>query len=208
MLHKLTWRYATKEFDPNKKVDEETITSLLKLTNLSASSYGLQPYEFVVVSNQELQDKLVEHSFGQQQIADASHVVVICAKTEISEAFIDQYVENIAEVREQDLAELQGYADMMKGSIGKQHPEQQLIWSQKQCYIALGTLLLAAADAKVDSCPMEGFDPEAYNELLGLSSEGLHATIVVPLGYRSVNDSYQHLAKVRRPLGDIVTLKY
>ena len=208
MLHRLDWRYATKEFDPEKVLEEEVVTELLKVMNLSASSYGLQPYEFIVIKNKDLQEKLVEVSFGQRQVVDASHLIVIAAKTEVDDAYIDAYIANIAKIREQKIQELEGYSQMMKGAVGSKPQSEQLIWAQKQCYIALGSLLIAAADAKIDACPMEGFDPEAYNEILGLDKEGLHATLVVPLGYRAITDGYQHLAKVRKPLGDMVQLKY
>lgn len=208
MLHKLQWRYATKQFDTEKKVSEEDVTTLLDAMNLAASSYGLQPYEFVVVKNQALQKQLQAVSFNQAQVADASHLIVICAKTEVTPEYIDSYIKRIAEVREVEIDSLGGYADMMKQSIGSQDPDAQLTWAQKQCYTVLGTLLLACADLKIDACPMEGFIPASYNELLGLSAQGLHATIVIPIGYRDVHDSYQHVKKVRRSLADMVHLQY
>ena len=208
MLHKLQWRYATKKFDTTREIEEEHITQLLKAMNLSASSYGLQPYTFVVVKNDELQQKLQDAAYGQAQVTEASHVVVIAAKTEINDEYIDSYIKNIAETRNQSIDELTGYADMMKNGIGSQEHSEQLTWSQRQCYIPLGTLLFAAADMKIDACPMEGFDADAFDELLELKEDGLHATVMITLGYRSVDDKYQHEKKVRKELTDIVSLRY
>jgi len=208
MLHKLQWRYATKKFDTTREIEEEHITQLLKAMNLSASSYGLQPYTFVVVKNDELQQKLQDAAYGQAQVTEASHVVVIAAKTEINDKYIDSYIKNIAETRTQSIDELTGYADMMKNGIGSQEHSEQLTWSQRQCYIPLGTLLFAAADMKIDACPMEGFDADAFDELLELKEDGLHATVMITLGYRSVDDKYQHEKKVRKELTDIVSLRY
>ena len=208
MLHKLEWRYATKMFDKEREIKEEDLTTLLEAMNLTASSYGLQPYEFVVVKKQEMLDRLKEVSFQQSQISDASHLIVICAKTEISSGYIDSYISNIAHVRGTEISTLEPYAQMMKQTIGAQDAQAQLTWSQKQCYTVLGTLLLACADLKIDACPMEGFIPESYNEILGLKEHGLHATIAIPIGYRHVQDSYQHAKKVRKQLADMVHLKY
>lgn len=206
MLHKLQWRYATKKFDPTKEVDEEIINDLLKAMNLSASAYGLQPYKFVVVHDDALQKRLQEAAFGQPQVADASHLIVITARTEITSTDIDSYIANIAETRNQKVEDLQGYADMMKNDLLSRDQKDQLAWSQRQSYIPLGTLLVAAADKKVDACPMEGFNPDAFDEILEL--DGYHATAMVALGYRSVDDKYQHEAKVRKDLTDITSLRY
>lgn len=206
MLHKLQWRYATKKFDPTKKVEEDTIKDLLQAMNLAASSYGLQPYKFVVVHNDELQKKLQEAAYGQPQVVDASHLVIITARTEITENDIDEYIQNIATTRNQSIESLQEYAESMKQDLLSREKRDQLSWSQRQSYIPLGTLLLTAADKKVDACPMEGFKPKAFNEILEL--EGFHATAMIALGYRSVNDTYQHAKKVRKKLTDITTLKY
>lgn len=206
MLHKLQWRYATKQFDPTKEVEEDTVNDLLQAMNLAASSYGLQPYKFIVVHNDELQKKLQEAAFGQPQVADASHLIIIAARTEITEDDISDFINNIAETRNQDVKELEGLAEMMKGDLLSRTKENQLSWAQRQSYIPLGTLLLAAADKKVDACPMEGFNPDAFNEILEL--DGYHATAMVALGYRSIQDKYQHAPKVRKKLTDITSLKY
>ena len=208
MLHKLQWRYATKKFDPEKKIDEDTVTELLKAMNLTASSYGLQPYSFIVVHNDQLQDRLKEAAYGQSQVADASHVIVIAAQKNISENQIDDYIENIAKTRNQSIESLSGFGDSIKDVVLSMDQSQQLSWAQRQCYIPLGTLLIAAADKKVDACPMEGFDVEKFNDILGLNEHDLHATVMITLGHRSVKDEYQHEEKVRKKLTDIVELRY
>ncbi|MFT7328247.1 MAG: nitroreductase [Crocinitomicaceae bacterium] len=208
ILHKLEWRYATKKFDSEKQVSEENITELLKAMNLTASSYGLQPYEFIVIKNQELQNTLMSASYDQSQVGDASHVIVIAAKTKMTESYIEEYIAYMAELREKNIEELKGYRDMMVNTINSMTDKEYSTWAQKQCYAVLGTLLLAAADLKIDACPMEGFDNKKYNELLDLDSKNLHATLVIPVGYRSVDDDTQHDAKVRRPLTEIAKLEY
>ena len=208
LLHKLQWRYATKKFDPEKEVAEDDITELLKAANLSASSYGLQPYEIIVIKDQELQDQLRTVSWNQSQISDASHIVVLAAKTSLNTAFIDDYIENIMHERQVSKESLGGYHQMMIDGPGSWTDDQVLAWAQKQCYIVLGTLLMAAADLKIDACPMEGFEADAYDELLGLKDQGLHTTLVIPIGYRSVDDAMQHAKKIRRHLNDIVELRY
>ncbi|MFT6361135.1 MAG: nitroreductase/dihydropteridine reductase [Candidatus Paceibacteria bacterium] len=208
LLHKLEWRYATKKFDSEKKVPEEEVTELLKAMNLTASSYGLQPFEFVVVKNQDIQDQLLPVSWNQSQLSDASHVIVIAAKTNMTADYIQDYIQRIADVRKVNLEDLEGYKQMMIGGPGTWSEDQVILWSQKQCYTVLGTLLLAAADLKIDACPMEGFQPDAYDEILGLKEQGLHATLVIPIGYRSAEDSTQHDAKSRRHLDDIIELRY
>ncbi len=208
ILHKLEWRYATKQFDPEKEVAEDHITELLKATNLTASSYGLQPYEIIVIKNQELQDQLRPVSWNQSQISDASHVIVLAAKTTMNTDDIQSYIENIMQVRGVDAESLEGYKQMMLDGPGSWSDDQVTLWAQKQCYIALGTLLIAAADLKIDTCPMEGFEPEKYNEILELNDRNLTATLVLPIGYRSVDDAMQHAKKVRKALDEIVALEY
>lgn len=207
ILHKLQWRYATKKFDPEKIVAEEDITELLKAMNLSASSSGLQPYKFIVIHNKELQQQLRSVSFDQPQITDASHLIVIVAKNEVSPEDIKAYVSRTAEIRN-IAASLDGLEQSLLKGIASKNPIEQLQWAQRQCYLPLATLLIAAADLKIDTCPMEGFIPEEYDRILGLSEQGLHATVIAAIGYRSREDNLQHAKKSRRTLDDIVELRY
>ena len=208
MIHKLQWRYATKKFDSDKYLQEEQVTELLKATNLSASSYGLQPYKIIVVKDKELQAQLKEAAYGQDQLLDASHVVIFAAQKNITGEYIDAYVSNIAETRDKKIDDVQEYGNSMKSVLLDRTADEQLVWSQKQAYIALGTLLIAAADKKIDACPMEGFNADAFDKILGLDELGLRTTVIVPIGIRSVHDSYQHEKKVRRALSEMVVLRY
>ena len=200
----LEWRYATKEFDVNKKVSEEDLTGLLEDANLSATAYGLQPFEFVVVSNQEVKDSLVEHSYGQKQVAENSHLVVLAARTDIDENYITEYTERIEKIRDLPKGSVDEFKNMMLSVFTNMPQQDKMVWAQKQAYIILGTLMVSAASRKIDSCPMEGFDPEAYDKVLGLTEKNLHATLAFPIGYRLETDKTQQYIKVRKSLDDIV----
>lgn len=208
ILHKLQWRYATKKFDPQKKVSEENITELLKAMNLSASGSGLQPYKFIVVHNNELQQQLREVSYNQPQVTDASHIIVVAAKTEVVPEYIETYIQRTAEIRGIPTESLKGLEQSLLNNIGSKNSREQLQWAQRQCYLPLATLLIAAADLKIDVCPMEGFIPEEYDRILGLQDQGLHATVIAAVGYRSQDDKLQFAKKSRRTLDDIVELRY
>lgn len=200
----LRWRYATKKFDPTNSVKEETVHQLLEATNLSATSYGLQPFKFIVIQNQSLQDQLVASSYGQRQVADASHVIVIASRTDINEDYIEEYLNLVETERGLEPGSMDDYKSIMGGTVTGMPPETMRQWTEKQCYIALGTLLAACALAKIDACPMEGFVAEEYNKILGLEKLNLESTLVVPIGFRSEDDETQHNKKVRRPLENMV----
>ena len=192
------WRYATKKFDATKKVSDADLQTLKEAIRLSASSYGLQPYQVILVENPELRAKLQPAAWGQAQIIDASHVLVFANVTNIGDAEIDAYLNNMAETRGLPLDALQGYGDFMKSKISTLPVEQRNIWTSKQTYIALGNLLNAAAELNIDVTPMEGFEPEKVNEILGLNERGLHASLIAPIGYRHADDATQSYAKVRK----------
>lgn len=208
LVNTLKWRYATKEFDTEKKLNEEQITDLLKGMNLAPSSLGLQPYEFIIVSNKELQNKLREHSYDQAQISDASHVVVIATKKTIPELYINDYLKRTAEIRNVPVEALDGFKSMINGFVSTKTDSEIFSWAQKQAYIVLGVLMAQCADMHIDSCPMEGFNPLKYNELLELNERGLHTTLVIPIGYRSEADEYAQKKKSRHHLDEITTLHY
>ena len=192
------WRYATKKFDATKKVSNEDLDTLKEAIRLSSSSYGLQPYKVIFVENPELRAQLQPVSWGQTQIVDASHLIVFANVTNIGETEIDAYFKNLTETRNIPMEALQGYADFMKSKITSLSEEAKNIWTSKQTYLALGNLLNAAAELKVDVTPMEGFEPEQYNEILGLKKLGLNASLVAPIGYRHEEDATQHYVKVRK----------
>lgn len=192
------WRYATKKFDATKKVSNEDLETLKEAIRLSSSSYGLQPYKVLIVENPELRAQLQPVSWGQTQIVDASHLIVFANVTNIGETEIDAYFKNLTETRNIPMEALQGYADFMKSKITSLSEEARNIWTSKQTYLALGNLLNAAAELKIDVTPMEGFEPEQYNEILGLKKLGLNASLVAPIGYRHEEDATQHYVKVRK----------
>ena len=202
----LNWRYATKKFDSEKEISEKDLNMLLESIQLSASSYGLQPYEIKVVKNKETRQKLKAAAWNQTQVTDASYLLVFANLTHVNEAYVDTYLDNIAETRNLSREDLQGMEDMIKNTTLKLPAEAQNTWAAKQAYIALGNLLSAAANLKIDACPMEGFDAEKFDEILGLKTENLTTAVIAPIGYRSDDDQYQHLAKVRKSKSDLIEI--
>jgi len=202
----LNWRYATKKFDAKKEISSEELASLLESIQLTASSYGLQPYEVIVVKNSEIREKLKAAAWNQTQITEASHLVVLANLTHVNEAYVNTYLDNIAETRNMSREDLQGLEDMIKSTTLKLPAEAQNTWAAKQAYIALGNLLSAAASQKIDACPMEGFDAEKFDEILGLKNRNLTTAVIAPIGYRSHEDQYQHLTKVRKSKEDLIEL--
>lgn len=199
------WRYATKKFDATKKVSTEDLETLKKAIQLSSSSYGLQLYKVFIIENPEVRAQLQPVSWGQSQIVDASHLLVFANIVNVQESHIDAYVQNIADTRGLSVEDLKGYSDFMKSKIVPLPVEQKAVWTSKQTYLALGNLLNAAAELKIDVTPMEGFEPEKYNEILGLNALGLNASLVAAVGYRHEEDATQHYVKVRKPKQELFT---
>lgn len=202
-LENQNWRYATKKFDAAKKVSQGSMDFLKEAIRLSTSSYGLQAYKIILVENPEIRAKLQPASWGQSQIVDASHLIVFANYTKIDNEDIDSYLNTIATTRNIPIEAVSGYGDYMKGAILKKSYEEINIWNQKQTYLALGNLLAAAAEIKVDVTPMEGFVPAQYNEILGLDKLNLNAALVAAVGYRSEEDATQHNKKVRKSNEDL-----
>jgi nitroreductase len=200
----LSWRYATKKFDPAKKLSDADLEELTNVLRLSPSSYGIQPWKFLIISDPAIRSELRKAAWDQAQITDASHLVVLCAKTTLRKEDIDEYIAHIATTRGIGSDALTPLHDMIMGSLSRQTPEGITGWNQKQVYIALGLLLSAAAQKQIDSCPMEGFDATAFDNILGLSAQGLTATVLCPLGYRAADDEAAQHAKVRFPKDKIV----
>ena len=197
------WRYATKKFDATKKVSTEDLETLKKAIQLSSSSYGLQLYKVFIIENPEVRAQLQPVSWGQSQIVDASHLLVFANIVNVQESHIDAYVQNIADTRGLSVEDLKGYSDFMKSKIVPLPVEQKAVWTSKQTYLALGNLINASAELKIDVTPMEGFDAEKYNDILGLTQLGLNASLVAPAGYRHEDDSTQHSQKVRKPIEEL-----
>lgn len=204
-IENLQWRYATKKFDASQKVSDENLKILLESMQLTASSYGLQPYHIFIITNSEIREKLKPVSWDQTQIVDASHLIVLASKTKVDADWIDGYLTNMSETRNIPFEALNDYSDFMKSKILPLSPEEQATWAAKQNYLVLGNLMSAAAELKIDTCPIEGFEPEAYNKILGLSEKKLNATLVAAIGYRSSEDESQHYKKVRQPENELFT---
>ena len=204
----MRWRYATKKFDPQKFVDQTLVDELLDIANLTPTSYGLQPFKLIVLKNQEIQNKLVASSYGQRQVADASHVLVIAARTDVDANYIRDYVAMVESQRNLEAGTMNDYCQVMIGSMTRLSPESLSDWAAKQAYIALGTVMAACAALQIDACPMEGFIPQEYNQILSLEQYQLDAVLVVPIGYRAKDDATQHNPKVRRPIEDMVIRIY
>lgn len=192
------WRYATKKFDATIKISTNDLETLKEAIRLSTSSYGLQLYKVFIIENPEVRAQLQPASWGQSQIVDASHLFVFANYVDVQEKHIDQYLMNIAQTRAISLEDVKGYGDFMKNSLIGLPQDKKAIWTSKQTYLALGNLLNAAAELKIDVTPMEGFEPEKYNNILGLNTLGLNASLVAAVGYRHKEDTTQHLAKVRK----------
>jgi nitroreductase / dihydropteridine reductase len=200
----LHWRYATKKFDTSKALPAEDLEYILAAGNLAATSYGLQPFNIIVVTDEAKKQALMGHAYNQLQVGENAALIVLAARTDVDATFIATYTARIESERGLPAGAIDGYKDMMTGHLTSLSAETRLVWAQKQAYIALGTMMVAAAEKQVDSCPMEGFDPAKFDEVLGLAAMNLHATIVLPIGYRSSTDETAQYKKVRRTLADIV----
>jgi nitroreductase len=204
-LGELHWRYATKQFDPQRKISATDWAALEEVLVLSPSSGGLQPWTFVVVDDPAVREKLKPAAYGQAQITDASHLVVFTAKKSFGEADVDEFIAHTAKVRGAPLEALKPFRDMLVGGIVQaKDPQTRKEWAARQTYIALGNLLTSAAVLGIDACPMEGFSPAQFDEILGLDAKGLTSTVICTLGYRSVTDAYASLPKVRFPREKVI----
>lgn len=198
LLSALEWRYATKVFDPKRKIADDTWTSLEKSLILTPSSFGLQPWKFIVIQDQVLREELVPHAWKQRQVADCSHLLVIAVPKLLQETHIDANINRMIEVRGGSADGLLGFRNMVAGFRTQLEATGGLEqWAKLQAYIALGQFMLAASLLEIDTCPMEGFVPEKFDEILGLEKEGLTAAVLCPAGYRSEDDRYAGLPKVR-----------
>ena len=205
LLEQLNWRYATKQFDASRKIPAEQWAALEGALHLSPSSFGMQQWAFVVVEDPALREQLKAASWGQPQITDASHMVVFAAKKEVTEKDVDTYMQRIAEVRGVSPADLSGFRDMVAGMVlqGKTEDERA-VWTSRQVYIPIGVLLTSAALMGLDACPMEGFNAAEYDRILGLGEKGLTPLAVVTVGYRSPEDKYAELPKVRFAAEEVI----
>lgn len=199
------WRYATKKFDTTKIISNEDLETLKEAIRLSTSSYGLQPYKVFIIENKEIRAKLQPLSWGQTQITEASHLLVFANEVDLQDKHIESLIKNMAVTRGLEEENLHGYSNFMKSKIITLDVEMKSVWTSKQTYLALGNLINAAAELKIDVTPMEGFESDKYNEVLDLNKQGLNASLVAAIGYRHEDDKTQHFAKVRKSTNELFT---
>ncbi|MGL6074304.1 MAG: NAD(P)H-dependent oxidoreductase [Fimbriiglobus sp.] len=204
LLSALKWRYAVKKFDATKTIPAATWSAIEESLVLSPSSYGLQPWKFFVVTDPAKRQQLLPHSWGQQQVVDASHMVIFAMKLNFQPPEAQRLIDRIVEVRGVPAPALDGYKGMMAGFLSRTPQAEIDIWAQHQIYIALGNLMTSAAVLGVDACPMEGFLPAKYDEVLGLPAKGYRSIVMATLGYRAAEDAYASLPKVRYAHSDLV----
>lgn len=202
VIESLQWRYASKSMN-GAQIEEATLDYILEAIRLSASSYGLQPFTVQVISDAELKNKLAPAAYNQPQINQSSQLLVFCVWNDVTEAHVDAYMQDMAEQRVVSLESLAGFKAMILGAVKNLSVEQKQTWAAKQAYIALGTAMVAAAEQKVDATPMEGFNAQQVDEILGLDQQGLKSTVLLVLGKRSAEDALASMAKVRRSKNDL-----
>lgn len=203
-IEKLQWRYATKKFDASKTLSEEKLNILKETFNLTATSFGLQPLKLVVISNAELKEQLVPLTYNQPQVRDASHVFILCIEKKINENFIIDHFRRVEGTRNTPRTILEPFEKNLIASFTEKDTAEIRDWMINQLYLTLGALLTVCAVENIDSCPMEGFEPEKYDELLGLDKKGLESILVLPIGYRDESDLFKSLKKVRRGVDELI----
>lgn len=204
LIDDLNWRYATKEFDSSKKISNSDFNVLAESLRLSPSSFGLQPWKFVLVENEQIRQSLVGHSWNQKQVVDASHLFVLARVNDLGDSLVDNYLEDMIKTRGGSREDLKGFEDMMKGFLANMNDDQKSHWANLQIYIALGQLMTTAAHMRIDACPMEGFSKAEYDKILGLQEKGLSSVVVCPVGYRKESDKYATAPKVRFPMDELL----
>jgi nitroreductase len=205
LLTQLNWRYATKQFDSARKISPEDWTVLESALILSPSSYGLQPWKFIVITDQKTRIKLFPATWNQRQVLDCSHYLVFAANTKMTEEHIDKHIARTVEIRGGTTETLQRHRNIMVGDVVTgTRSAQALIWAAHQAYLALGNLITSAALMGIDTCPMEGFEPSQYDKILDLPGRGLTSIVCCAAGYRASDDKYATLKKVRFPREQVI----
>ncbi len=207
IIDNLNWRYAVKKYDPSQKISDSDLQTIREAIRLSPSSMGLQPYKVLFIENPEVRAKLREKAFNQTPVTEASYVVVFAVYCELGDKHVQDYMETIATTRNVERSAIAGFEQAVKGAIERMpEKEMQQTWAAKQTYIALGNLLHTCAALKIDATPMEGFDADGFDEILGLEAQNLHTTVICTIGYRHAEDSFQNLTKVRKPEEELFEL--
>ncbi|MDO9036899.1 MAG: NAD(P)H-dependent oxidoreductase [Lutibacter sp.] len=204
IINSLEWRYATKKFDPSKKLSVQQIETLKNAFNLTATSFGLQPLKLIVIENKELQEEFVKYCYYQRQVADASHLLVLCIENDTTTDDINAYFDLEKEVRGVSEEVISKFRDQLVAMYKNKTLEEKQLSATYQTYIALGNLMTVCAVEKIDNCPMEGFVPEKIDELLNLSAQNLKSILLLPVGFRAEDDFMSTMKKVRKPLNETV----
>lgn len=204
IIEKLNWRYATKKFDSNYKMDESEIETVKTIIQLSPASFGLQPYKVLIITNPEIRTQLKEFSWNQSQITDSSALLVFVRNNVIDESEVDSFINNIVDTRGVTKEMLSQYEGMMKYAVSSQTDDQKKAWVEKQIYLALGNLLTSLSVYGLDSCPIEGFDKSQYDSILGLTD--VSSVVVCAIGKRDETDEHQNYKKVRKSLIELFEL--
>jgi nitroreductase len=204
IIANLKWRYAVKKFDTDKMLSTAQIEVLKEAFNLTATSYGLQPLKLVIIKNKEIQEKLLPFSWNQKQIVQASHLFVICIQDHYTSKEVENYFNLVQKIRNTPDDIINPFKKFLTSEIEKKTQEELFNSNKNQAYIALGNLLTVCASQEIDSCPMEGFTPEKYNEILDLKTRNLNAVLVLPVGFRASDDYMKDLPKVRKELSESV----
>ncbi|MDD3793784.1 MAG: NAD(P)H-dependent oxidoreductase [Candidatus Gracilibacteria bacterium] len=207
LIKKLEWRYATKDFDPTKKVSEADLEEIIEAFRLTPSSFGLEPWKLVIVENPEIREKLQVYSWNQSQITKASHLLVFARVKNIDDNYIDAYFDKSVKITGATREQLSGYENMMKGNFSNMNDDSKSRWARDQVFLALGNVIHFLAQKQIDSCAIGGFDPAKYDEILELDKLGLASVVVLPIGYRSENDKYSSKPKVRFSKDEVVIRK-
>jgi nitroreductase len=204
IINSLEWRYATKKFDPSKKLSNHQVDTLKKAFNLTATSFGLQPLKMIVISNKELQEKLVACAYYQRQVADASHLLILCIENYTTSKDINNYFDLEKKVRNIEESVISKFRKQLLEMYENKTLEEKQQSAIYQAYIALGNLMTVCAVEKIDCCPMEGFVPSKIDELLNLSEKNLSSVLLLPVGFGAEDDVMRKMKKVRKSLSDTI----
>ncbi|MBT8274249.1 MAG: NAD(P)H-dependent oxidoreductase [Bacteroidia bacterium] len=202
VIDKLNWRYATKKFDEDQYIPQQKIELIKEAFNLTATSYGLQPIKLLFLKDKKIQQELVQHSMDQEQVAQASHILIFCIETNIDKKYIVDYFERVKAIRSTPDHILQPFEDFLIDDFKGRSIDYIEDWATKQAYLAMGNLLTVLAIEHIDSCPMEGFTPKAWDDILGLTERSLKSVLMMPIGYRADDDMFSDFKKVRKRVAD------
>ena len=204
IIDQLKWRYATKKFDASRELSEDQIDVIKQAFNLTATSFGLQTLRLIVLKNKMIREELVAHAYHQRQVVDASHLLVICIQNNITSADVDTHFENVQSIRETPETILEPFKNDLKSMMAAKTLSEREDWSTKQAYIALGNLMTVCAAEHIDACPMEGFNPVAFDDVLELKEKNLKSVLLLPVGFRAEDDKFAGFKKVRKQLSEAV----